>query len=55
MNYEGIVRHIYERNIKILNELRNKYKETYPYDIRIVDKLLWMIGNPKHKFLIAEC
>lgn len=55
MNYQGMVRHIYEHNIKILNELRNKYRETYPHDIRIVDKLLWMIGNPKHKFLIAEC
>lgn len=47
MNYQGMVRHIYEHNIKILNELRNKYKETYPHDIRIVDKLLWMIGNPR--------
>ena len=53
MNYQGMVRHIYEHNIKILNELRNNYRETYPYDIRIIDKLLWMIGNPKHKFLIA--
>lgn len=55
MNYQGMVRHIYEHNIKILNELRNKHGETYPHDIRIVDKLLWMIGNPKHKFLITEC
>ncbi len=51
INYQGMVKAIYERNIKILNELRNKNKETYPHDIRIVDKLLWMIGNPKHKFL----
>lgn len=51
MNYQGMVKNLYERNIKILNELRNKYGETYPHDIRIVDKLLWMIGNPKHKFL----
>lgn len=54
MNYQGMVKNIYERNIKILNELRNKHEETYPYDIRIVDKLLWMVGNPKHKSLIAE-
>lgn len=54
MNYQEMVRHIYKHNIKILNELRHKYRETYPHDIRIVDKLLWMIGNPKHKFLIAE-
>lgn len=47
MNYQGMVRHLLRHNIKILNELRNKYRETYPYDIRIVDKLLWMIGNPK--------
>ena len=55
INYQGMVRHIYERNIEILNELRHRHKETYPHDIRIVDKLLWMIGNPKHKFLIAGC
>ena len=55
MNYQEMVRYIHEQNIKTLNELREKYKETYPHDIRIVDKLLWMIGNPKQRFSIAEC
>src|SRR5438270_5208050 len=50
MNYQDIVKNIFERNSATLNELRGKYKETYPYDIRIIDKLLWMIGNPKQRF-----
>lgn len=54
MNYQEMVKNLYERNIKILNELRNKYGETYPHDIRIIDKLLWMIGNPKYEFSNTE-
>ena len=50
MNYQDIVKNIFERNSATLNELRRKYKETYPHDIRIIDKLLWMIGNPKQRF-----
>ena len=50
MNYQDIVKNIFERNSATLNELRGKYKETYPHDIRIIDKLLWMIGNPKQRF-----
>ncbi len=30
-----------------LNELREKHKEVYPHDIRIIDQLLWRIGKPK--------
>ena len=47
MNYQDVVRYIFERNANTLHELREKHKETYPHDIRIIDKLLWMIGNPK--------
>jgi hypothetical protein len=50
MNYQDMVKHICERHSDTLNELREKHKETYPHDIRIIDKLLWMIGNPKQRF-----
>ena len=48
MNYQDVVRHILKQYSGALKELREKHKETYPHDIRIVDKLLWMIGNPKY-------
>jgi hypothetical protein len=47
MDYQDMVRHISERNSGTLNELREKHKEMYPHDIRIIDQLLWMVGNPK--------
>ncbi|HEY0543997.1 MAG TPA: hypothetical protein VGC91_01270 [Pyrinomonadaceae bacterium] len=50
MNYQDMVKHIFERNFDTLNELRKEHKENYPHDIRIIDKLLWMIGNPKQRF-----
>ncbi len=50
MNYQDMVKDICDRNSALLNELREKHKETYPHDIRIVDKLLWMIGNPNKRF-----
>jgi hypothetical protein len=50
MNYQDMVKHICERHSDTLKELRGKHKETYPHDIRIIDKLLWMIGNPKQRF-----
>lgn len=51
MNYQDMVKNIFERNSALLSELREKHRETYLHDIRIVDKLLWMIGNPKYPVL----
>lgn len=50
MNYQDMVKNICERNSALLGELRKDHKETYPHDIRIMDKLLWMIGNPNKRF-----
>lgn len=48
MNYFGMVQTIKADNQNLLNELRQQHNEIYPYDVRIVDKLLWMMGNPNH-------
>lgn len=45
MRYQALVGKLLTVHTPTLNELRLKHKEQYPYDIRIVDKLLWMIGN----------
>ncbi|MDQ3819918.1 MAG: hypothetical protein M3362_19895, partial [Acidobacteriota bacterium] len=52
MNYQDMVRHILQRNLPALRELRETRNETYPHDIRIVDQTLWRIGNPKFPCLI---
>ena len=50
MNYQDMVKHICERHSDTLKELREMYEEEYPHNIRIIDKLLWMIGNPNKRF-----
>jgi hypothetical protein len=50
MNYQDMVKHLCERYSDILRKLREKHKEAYPHDIRIMDKFLWMIGNPNKRF-----
>ncbi|MCB2211349.1 hypothetical protein KQI52_04495, partial [bacterium] len=47
MKYYDIINQIYKMYKPLFEELRKKHNETYKYDIRILDKLLWMIGNPK--------
>ena len=50
LNYHNMVLAILTEHQKQLNNLRTQFKETYPHDIRIVDKLLWMMGNPNQSF-----
>jgi len=45
MNYQAMVRKLLYTHSTLLQELRVQHQETYPYDVRILDKLLWMIGN----------
>lgn len=35
------------RPTTMLGVLRAQHQEIYPYDVRIMDKLLWMLGNPR--------
>lgn len=50
MNYQDMVKTIFSENQEQLTGLRETHREKYPHDIRIVDKLLWMIGNPNQHF-----
>lgn len=50
MNYQDMVIAIHHRYEPNLKALRKKHSETYPHDIRIIDKLLWMLGNPNQDF-----
>lgn len=46
----ALVRSLMARHKTVLRELRQAQKRPYPYDIRIIDRLLWMLGNAKHTF-----
>lgn len=50
MRYQSLVRKLLAVHTPTLAELRRKHKEKYQYDIRIVDKLLWMIGDSKRAY-----
>lgn len=49
LNFQLIVRTLAETHAALLNDLRIQHAETYPYDIRILDKLLWMIGDADYE------
>jgi hypothetical protein len=40
MNYQTMVRHLLSVHANRLEQLRSKHSESYPFDIRIIDKLL---------------
>ena len=50
LRYQIMVRRLKSVHAATLDELRQRNHETYPYDIRIMDKLLWMLGNPKRDY-----
>ncbi len=50
VTYQALVRRLQRVHNKTLAHLRRHNHEDYPYDIRILDKLLWMIGNPKRDY-----
>lgn len=52
MNYQNMVIAILAEHQDQFNNLRKEHSETYPHDIRIVDKLLWMLGNPNQSFTL---
>lgn len=47
LRYQSMVRQLQNTHERLLQGLRVQHQETYPYDVRIMDKLLWMLGNPR--------
>jgi hypothetical protein len=50
MNYQDVVRDLLSVHADRLAQLRGQHAEAYPYDIRIIDMLLWMIANPRQLY-----
>ena len=53
MNFRKMIVAILKHHQTQFDELRKKYSEEYPYDIRILDKLLWLLGGPGQPFLLG--
>ena len=49
MNYQSVVKVLLDAHSKKFDRLRKTHAQRYLYDIRIIDKLLWMIGCPTQR------
>jgi len=54
MNYQDMVQSVRVHHQEQLDGLRNEHSEQYPYDIRIVDLLLWKLGNARSGFSLGD-
>jgi len=50
MAYEISFRRLLKVHTPRLRALRKRHQEDYEFDVRILDKLLWMIGNPREEW-----
>lgn len=57
MSYRKMILAIQKHHQDQLDDLRKKYSEQYAYDIRILDKLLWLLGGADQPFKLgaAKC
>lgn len=54
MNYQDIVKKILFKNQDIITEMKSKYDLKYNYDIRIIDKLLWLLGDADSTIILGK-
>tara|TARA_R110000772_G_scaffold154334_2_gene265304 strand:- start:1101 stop:1778 length:678 start_codon:yes stop_codon:yes gene_type:complete len=54
IDYQSIAKELLNLHQSQFNLLRNKYSEQYEYDIRILDKLLWLLGGPGQSFKLGN-
>ncbi len=45
LSYSRLIKTLFNKYKEVLNEMRSVHPNNYIYDIRIFDKLLWMMGN----------
>lgn len=54
MHYRSMIKAIQDHHQDQLDSLRERCSAPYSYDIRILDKLLWMLGGPGQDFSLGE-
>lgn len=54
LNYQDMVKAIYEEHSDYILSLKAQQNADYSYDLRIMDKLLWIMGNFNEGFQIRD-
>jgi len=54
MNYQNHVKLLVKKHQLTLNELKVKLNTNYKYDLRIIDKILWLMGDMKSEFKLGD-
>lgn len=54
MNYQNMVKVLVRKYQDTINALKNEYKSNYKYDLRIMDKILWLMGDMNSKFNLGD-
>ncbi len=47
-HYYALVHRIHDQSRDIRDAMKRESSVSYPYDIRITDKILWILGNPNY-------
>lgn len=50
MNYQSLVKILATKHKSLIDVLKISANSCYDYDLRIVDKILWIIGDMKSEF-----
>lgn len=54
MNYQNLVKVLVSKYQNTINALRKESQSNYKYDLRIMDKILWLMGDMNSEFDLGE-
>ncbi len=54
MNFQNLVKLLVYKNQSIIDELKAESNTNYIYDLRIIDKILWLMGDMKSEFKLGN-
>lgn len=54
MNYQNMVKLLVIKYQDTINALKNEYKSKYKYNLRIMDKILWLMGDMNSEFILGD-
>lgn len=54
MNYQNLVKVLASKYQTVINELKKESQTNYNYDLRIIDKALWLMGDMKSEFKLGQ-
>ena len=54
MNYQNLVKKIYVANEDVISDMKQAYGLDYEYNIRLIDKFLWLMGDSGSSFYLGS-